>query len=203
MALTTFVAGNVLTAAQLNDSFAAVGGLRATVPTSATVTGAGSSATVGTHGKVTFATAASLSINGCFSASFTNYRVIIDFDSAGTLNVDARLRVGGADNTTASSYIWQGLGANNTTISGTRVTTTSWRLGGASTYATNAMSLDVYRPFEADTTAFYVIGANSNSGALLDVNCGTHNQNTSYDGFTLIPTSSTISGTVTVYGYFG
>lgn len=204
MALTTFVAGNVLTAAQLNDSFAAVGGLRAVVPTSVTVTGGGSSGSVGTNGKVTFGTAASVSVNGCFSAGFTNYRIVMDYD-AGTAggNLDLRWRVGGTDNTTANSYSAQLFQANSTTIAGVRVTGSSLRIGAQQTTFTNAISMDVYRPFAADSTGVTVFNLDSSNNSYLSIAVGTHNQDVSYDGFTLIPAAGTISGSVTIYGYFG
>lgn len=202
--LTTFVAGNVLTAAQLNNSFAAVGGLRPVDCTSVTVTGAGSSGSAGTNGKITFGTAESVSVNGVFSATFTNYLLIADFDSsAASMDTNLRLRVGGADNSTASSYVRQQINANDTTLAGARVTTNLWRVGpGASVY-TNGFSAYLYRPFAADTTAYTSTPVNSELNAYLTVMCGTHNQNTSYDGFTLLASTGNITGTVTVYGLFG
>lgn len=203
MALTTFVAGNVLTAAQLNDSFAAVGGLRAVVPTSVTVTGGGSSGSVGTNGKVTFGTAASVSVNGCFSSTFTNYRLVCDFDSSTDTNVELRLRVSGVDADGANTYIWQNSGVNDATYTASRVTTTLFRFGSGQSTSTNAVSADFYRPFVADQTAYFSLNQYASSSARMFMNCGTHNQATSYDGFTLLSTAGTITGSITVYGYFG
>lgn len=204
MALTTFVAGNVLTAAQLNDSFAAVGGLRATVPTSATVTGAGSSATVGTNGTVTFSSAESLSVNGVFSSAFRNYMIVCDLDSSvSSANVDMRLRVAGSDNSTANSYVRQQISGDNTTVGGTRVTTTSWVAASVGSAQTNGFSMYLYRPFLADQTAYSAFSMDAFSNAYMRLNVGSHNQATSYDGFTFIASSGNVTGTVTVYGLFG
>jgi hypothetical protein len=205
MALTTYVAGNVLTAQQLNDSFAAVGGLRAVVPTSVTVTGAGSSSSVGANGKITFGTAESVSINGVFSSTFDNYRFIFDATPSTSNNIDIRLRVGGVDNSTSNSYIFQLVDLSSTTSSPSRVTTTAFRGGTLtlnSTY-TSGFIVDVINPFAAARTNYYATNQDAESGARMRIFVGTHNQATSYDGFSLICSTGNITGTVTVYGYFG
>lgn len=205
MALTTFVAGNVLTAAQLNESFAAVGGARAVVPTSVTVTGGGSSGSVGTNGKVTFGTAATVSINGCFSADFTNYLWVCDFDiSAAQAAIYLRLRASGTDNTTASSYVTQRIFGNGTSVTGARTTSNLFDSGTvAASASTNGAAGMFYRPFDADTTAMNVIWSSAEVGSIYSHVIGTHNQGTSYDGFTIYPASGSMSGTITVYGLFG
>jgi hypothetical protein len=204
MALTTFVAGQVLTAQELNDSFAAVGGLVVVVPTSVSVTGGGSSGSVGAKGTVIFGTAATVSINGVFSATYDNYAIVCDFDSsAADMEIEARLRVAGVDNSTANSYVFQTLNVNSTTVAGARSTTTAWRIGQGASVATNGFNAILYRPFLADTTAYLSNQANSFSSAYLTIRNGTHNQNTSYDGITLLATTGTITGKVTVYGFGG
>ena len=57
MALTTFVSGQVLTAQQLNDSYAAVGGLRLI-----------KTVTVGTA-------VTTVNVTSCFDTTYANYRV--------------------------------------------------------------------------------------------------------------------------------
>lgn len=212
MALTTFVAGNVLTAAQLNDSFAATGGVRAVVPTSVTVTGGGSSGTVGTNGKVTFGTAASLSVNGCFTSTYDNYRVVLTLDSsANSAECDLRLRASGVDNSSAN-YAWARNGvAGNTGASApsssTTALTTFIRLAPISGTYSCAQSFDIMMPQNASYntvvtgSGIYVDAIASNWGAF-QTN-GIMSVTTSYDGFTLIPSTGTFTGFVTVYGYFG
>ena len=205
MALTTFVAGNVLTAAQLNDSFAAVGGARAVVLTSVTVTGAGSSGSVGTNGTVTFGTAATVSLNGCFSSSFRNYLVICDMTYSTTgVNGQMRMRAAGTDNSAANSYIRQQLYATSTTVGASRTTSNEWAsvFSGSSGYTAGWMAV-FYRPFLTDLSSVQTTVMDTQSGAQVDVCTGTHNVSASYDGFSFYPNSGTISGTVTVYGLFG
>lgn len=177
-------------------------GIQTMIPTSVDVAGAGSSASVGSYGKVTFSAATSVSLNGCFTSAFTNYRVVCDFDaSASAMDVRARLRVGGTDNSTASSYIRQEINGNNTTLGGNRVTTDVWRLGGGSSNYTNGFSADIYRPFLADSTACFTNSANSELNPYITIASQMHTQNTSYDGLSLIASTGTITGAVYVYGY--
>lgn len=84
MALTTYTAGEVLTAASLNSnlSFAAKsGGLVSVAPTSVGKTGASSTATASTNGQVTFGLCETLLLNGVFTSDYANYRIIFQ-DSA-------------------------------------------------------------------------------------------------------------------------
>ena len=212
MALTTFVAGNVLTAAQLNDSFAAVGGLRAVVPTSVTVTGGGSSGTVGSNGKISFGSAASLSVNGCFTSAYDNYRIVVTLDSsAASAEFDFRLRAAGTDNS-SSNYAWTRTGVAGSSgtaapSSSGNALTTFIRLAPISGTYSSGQSFDVMMPQNASYNTVlvgggpYVDSINANWGGFH--NTGITSVTTSYDGFTVFPSTGTITGFLTVYGYFG
>lgn len=143
---------------------------------------------------------ASASINNVFSATYDNYLITISgtFASAETANL--RLRVGGVDNSTASSYARQSFfgdvatgnaGAfrdtGNTSL--TAIWNASTNVGVANIY--------VYRPFLATTTFF----ASQRGSEILSAQVtGYHNQSVSYDGFTLIANASTFTATITTYG---
>ncbi len=122
MPLTTYTAGEVLTASSLNAnfSFAALsGGLVPIVPTSVAV-GSGTG-TANANGQVTFTTASSVSLNGVFSATYKNYLVIFNEDTASTTSaIQFRMRLAGTDNSTASSYRTQYIRATTTTVSAAR-----------------------------------------------------------------------------------
>jgi hypothetical protein len=129
--------------------------------------------------------------------------MVMDFDYSANNGAYMRLRVSGADNTTASSYVSQTLQAQATTVSTARSTQSYWNEPFFSnSNATNAVELNFYRPFLADTTAYTSLAISSASGAHLFVACGTQNQNTSFDGFSIIPGSTnTLSGGLTIYGW--
>ena len=139
------------------------------------------------------------SVNDVFSATYTNYRIVLT--GTGSDNQTFRLRVSGTDNTT-SNYQYQKLVVNSTTVSGARTTAgTSFEINGMSDgQALNVIELS--NPGAALTTGFHFIGGyNLNATIFLYHIHGYHNVATAYDGFTILPGSGTITGSVSVYGY--
>lgn len=171
-------------------------------PSSVNVTGVGSSATINDSGSVTFATAVTLSLNGVFSSLYDNYMIVVRHVLAsGDQNVNIRLRASGADAAGASDYAYQELVASSTTVAGARsLSTTLWRNGICSSTVRSGDTIYIYGPYLAQPTAKRNISISGTSSARIDDFAGTHNQSTSYDGFTIYPNSSNFSGLVTVYG---
>ncbi len=180
-------------------------GLVRVIPTSAAVTGEAPTQSVSSEGKVTYSAASTVSVNGCFSSQYTNYMVVMDYDaSSASANLHIRLRVSGSDNSTASAYVLQKLTMNNTTVAGVRTTSNQWEtIGTFANVSTNSFKMNVYRPFLADTTSFDSHSSDSFGSAYTIIGNGTHNQNTSYDGFTFISSIGTLSGSIYVYGLAG
>lgn len=160
----------------------------------------GTSATLGENGQVTFNAVTSLSLNGCFSADFDNYVVSVRLNASAPLVVEFRLRASGSDNSTASSYTRQVLQVDNTSVSASRSTGDKGRLNAA--YGTQRAGFDwhVYGPYLTQPTATRSITVSDASSAYIEEYACTHNQSTSYDGFTFIPSSGNITGALTVMG---
>jgi hypothetical protein len=201
MPLTTYTAGEVLTASSLNANFsfaALAGGLTPIVPTSVAV-GSGTG-TANANGQVTFTTASSVSLNGVFSATYKNYLIIFNEDTASaTAAIQFRMRLAGTDNSTASSYRTQYIRATTTTVSAARDTLSYGQLdvsAGIQTFAT----LTVFNPAIASPTYFTNL-ANTQTTEYLEISALSHNQSTAYDGISFICASGTFTGTVSVYGY--
>ena len=183
-------------------------GLAKIVPSSVAVgSGTGSADSLGT---VTFNGVSSLSLNGIFSSTYSNYRIIIMFDSsAASAEFDMRMRVSGTDNTSAN-YVFArygALGTNQTFSAATSQTSlqTFFRLVPVSgTYSTGSV-IDIIAPFDSSySTSIF------NQGGYMDALAsnwymgnmgGIMSVTTSYDGFTVYPSSGTLTGTVSVYGY--
>lgn len=176
-------------------------GLVVMTPTSVDKTGTGSTATINSDGSVTFSSCATLSLNGVFTSSYDTYMVVLRGDCSSAANVGYRLRVGGTDNSTASSYVYQELEATSTTITGVRITGDQGRFCAFNNTQENGAIVYIYGPFLAQPTAWRSVTANDASSARIDDYAGTHNQSTSYDGFTMIPGSGSITGLVTVFGF--
>jgi hypothetical protein len=148
-----------------------------------------------------FSGVASQSVNDVFSATYENYRILVTGVSSAGGNLQARLRVGGADNSTASSYVHQSLTGNSTTVAAARGTANFWNFGNINTTLVNGFSIDLYNPFLASATGYNCYDLRSDSGAFIQLTNGTHNQTVSYTGFTLIAETGNITGNVSVYGY--
>jgi hypothetical protein len=150
----------------------------------------------------TLTAASSVSINNCFSATYDNYRII--FAGAGPNNTAFRLRwrASGSDNSTASSYTSQYLQAESTSVSAALLTDSYSRISNGDDSETVVFSADVASPFLAKPTSFVSFGNYPLDGpARVWLETGRHNQSTSYDGFTFYVASGTITGNIRVYGY--
>jgi hypothetical protein len=148
-----------------------------------------------------FSGVSSQSFNDVFSATYTNYKILIQISSSGTGAFQMRLRVSGADNTN-SDYNYQRLVAQSTSISGVRSTSSSSFDLGFCTNNMNRTSVELFNPFETSTTTGNAIcGASLNNSPELDFYVFGTDVTTSYTGFTIFPASGTITGTVSVYGF--
>lgn len=180
-------------------------GLVPIVPSSVTV-GSGS-ATTSTSGAVTFSGVSSVSLNGVFTSAYKNYRLVVsDINSAsGNSNFGLRLRSSGSDNAANSYYqYWTMKRLNGTTQDNTGGPSTlytlfsydantsySWNWYGDITSPQAARNTIVTgNGFAADTTSTYNV-----------LSTILHAVSSSFDGVTFIPTASTMSGTVQIYGY--
>jgi hypothetical protein len=178
MPLTTYTAGEVLTAASLNANFdfaADSGGL--VFITSGTVT-----------------LGSTLSFDNCFSATYANYLIMLTHTAGNNLTM--RLRASAAD-ITAANYDLQGFyitGGAQTLINQNSLT--SWTIANGSGYSQPMITLG--NPFAATNTA---ISSNfqRTDASIIQTIGGRYNATTSADGFSILGTSATV--TARVYGY--
>ena len=169
-------------------------------PSSVNVTGVGSSATINDSGSVTFSSCESLSLNNVFSSVFDNYVVYLRHRDDGTTSI--RLRRNSADDSTASSYTYQLLDAQSTTVAGARSTSTLAPAAYGASTSPNGNTLYIFGPALNQPTAGRSVNVNNIGSARLTDWAWTHNQSVSYDGFTLLRTSTaqTMHGDISVYG---
>jgi len=173
-------------------------GLVPIVPTSITVSaGTGS---VASDGTVTFSNTGEVRINGVFSSTYKNYRIIHQSSGASAnTGLSYRLRAAGVDYSTANQKYgiayWGLPGAvSNTGGSSETVQQIGWVEGASG--SRNVASVDIFNPFETVHT-----GYTSAFGSYVGGNCfGYVPTTSSYDGITFSVTG-TYSGTVKIYGY--
>jgi hypothetical protein len=151
-----------------------------------------------------FSAVSSQSINDVFSATYTNYKIIVrsEITTGSDIGFRFRLRVSGSD-ASGSNY-------NNQLFQGSVTSTavvqfnseTSWQTAGlnASSDQPNLQIIELNNPFLAKKTNHITQFFNP-LGSAVGFLAGSHTLTTSYTGFTIFPASSTITGSVSVYGY--
>lgn len=204
MPLTTYSAGQILTASSLNSnlSFAAsAGGITPVVPTSVVV-GSGTG-TANANGQVTFSGASSISLNGVFTSTYTNYLMVLNIQSRSTSNfINIRFRLAGTDNSSAL-YDTQYLRANVTTVGANNATgATSAQFVTTTTNSPSFATANIYQPQVASLNTYFYCASNVGvpAAGYIETMAGGINNTSQFDGISIIPTAGNITGLVTIYG---
>ena len=170
-------------------------GLDLITPTS--IANSGGSASL-SGGSVTATSVNSISLNGVFTSTYSNYRVTVEAVGATADALRIRFRDGTGDDST-SNYGWGGgyiaYGSSLTAEGGG-----SQSFGQISGIATTvgAFAFDCFLPQQAFNTTFASLGASPGYGRLY---VGQFATTKVFTGFTLYPATTTLSGTIRVYGY--
>lgn len=190
-------------AEDIEDVLPTIVGLAPATPTS--IANSGGSASL-TDNTVTFSGVTSVSLNGCFTATFTHYRAVMRLNAPSSANTvaDLRMRASGTDATAGNyqygiAYIARTTGAASST---TGNNATSMRVLGG--YNAETVS-DVFfgTPQLAVATTISLQGVFANNTDIFSMEgAGIHQVATAYDGLTLFVSSgSSISGTISIFGY--
>ena len=152
----------------------------------------------------TFSGATSFSVDGCFTATWAHYRIIVaitDITSSGTFTM--RLRASSSDDST-SNYDYQFMSKESTTVAlATSMGASSFRLTYSYGTPGDAMLvIDLTNPQATEMTqvqgrGFSVDGTTKFEGEVTD---GYFRTTTAFDGFSILQ-GSNIAGSYGVYGY--
>jgi len=220
-----FSAGEVLSAADLNDTFASkVPYAYGTATPSTTVDGfvwydenetppapkfwdGAAFQAVSTPGGLvhiateSFSAVSSVSLNGVFTSAYADYLLIGTVLGSTNNGLLQRLRASGTDNSTASSYISTSIWANSTTPSATSFASNYF--GGVDVLSsTIQMSFRQTLINPAGSVNTHWLFDQGGRGSRTGLTTGYHNQNASYDGITFYTSDGTnMTGTIRVYGY--
>jgi hypothetical protein len=192
---------DVYTQTQSDSRFVnrSVGGLNLVVPTSLTV-GSGTG-TVSANGSIAFSGASSVSIDGCFTSSFDNYRIMLTtVNDVGTINM--RMRQSGTTISADYSYAsptWLSFAGFDGVNRGNDIA--QWDIG--STFSTSGSSVDIYRPFVTSQTGMFSINSPAYAGnsCWMRISGGILDNTASMTGFLLFASGGNLTGTLRVYGY--
>ena len=160
-------------------------------------------ATVGADGQLSVSAASSFSANGCFTSLYDTYRISLNLQLSANTEMTVRLRLAGADISTANyndvrvystttSAISQALAATAFRLSIAPGGTSGWLQGEVRFIAPALTSATGYN---SDVSS-----AVGNTAMAQSRVTGHHSLSTAYDGFSVIATSGTITGTATILG---
>lgn len=155
-----------------------------------------------------FSAASAVNVNNCFTSTYANYRVTIELSAMSATSgaaLRARLRVSGSDNS-SSNYYFNGPDVATSSTQTVGVTRSAglgtWWTWGSDNANPGFSSIDVFNPQLSVKTAFAgSFSAASTTDFRFSALGGLMSVTTAYDGFTLLPDSGTITGTICVYGY--
>jgi hypothetical protein len=186
MPLTTYTAGEVLTAASLNANFTFAA---ANPPGGLTLVTA----------QVIGSAVSSVAVTSAFSTTYDNYKIVI---SGGVASTSGAIGLKLGSTTTGYYYsgynvTWTGTLNGNGTGNGSEFASV-----GHGNTAILTLNLELVNPFLADETMLYATKIDASTGGSTNMVNGYLNNQTSYTGFTLTPASGTLTGgTIYVYGY--
>ena len=181
MAIKTFTTGEVLTASDTN-TYLANSGL--------VYVGGGTLAAAGT-----------IAVNGCFTSTYTNYRILLwqtGLSAAG--DIFFNLRASGTSST--ANYYWNRIISNGSIFGAVANLSTSHYVAYSASTPLFSATIEVFEPQVATQTKINSAGQGYN-GANSDsrTTSGFHDIATSYDGFSLTSSVATISTKYAIYGY--
>lgn len=188
-------------AARIDAIEAKPSGLVALIPSSVTV--ASGSASVASDGTVTFTAVSGIAVDGLFSSTYRNYRMMTD---AVSVNNAIYLWQGRASGTTTTSanYYYNELYASAGSVgaSGAGSGVIAGRTGYMEAGTFTSISKDIYSPFMAThTQSFSTQGRLSGTTPVLVNNMGGCSLTTQFTGLYLSPSAGTFTGTMKFYGY--
>jgi hypothetical protein len=151
--------------------------------------------------------AATSSSGSVFNATYQNYLIVFRLSQSADASVHMRLRVGGADESGANTY-YTTLSSSGTALVLSQAGATGLTAVALATAVGAAKSdmlgvLVVASPYETDETVVMhdVSSRYTTPGSFRSIGTSHRNATTSYDAFTIYPSSGTITGTIRTYGF--
>ena len=146
-----------------------------------------------------FSAQSTVIIDDVFSSDYENYAIILRALGSTEYTGRIRLRASGTDDTTANAYVLQAVRGITTSATAFNTVNNLWDAIFYGDATAAVAQYQFYRPAVAATTFF----TGSFFGRTDYTACvgGYHTQATAYDGFTLIASGGTFTGSIRVYGY--
>lgn len=141
-----------------------------------------------------------------FSTNYDNYKIIAKFTAfSGNPDIRARMSASGVDATTGdynfgSRYI-RSTGAGGD-IQGNGQTSLLFGYGVTTNPQDTQIDINIISPFLAERTGFIINSVNNDATSWLAIaGSGAYRVSTSYNGITIYPSTGTMTGVASVFGY--
>ena len=152
-----------------------------------------------------FSASSAVNLDSVFSATYNNYKIVLSTTaSVNGVSIGMRMRVGGTTNSSAQYNYFQMTSANANYYASTGSTAnTSWSEISYlnSGEPRSSLIFEMFNPFQTTYTSGITMRARDVSiTPVFSTNILGMSVTTSFDGFSIIPASGNITGTVAVYG---
>ena len=151
-----------------------------------------------------FTAVSSITADNIFTASYTNYKIVVNYTTSTSNDIFLKLRVGGVSASTNYNRVYLQGNASSAAVA-TSTGQTSMLIGVNSQTINGTIIIELHRPAEATATMITAINNMPTGGAYTNPaiwNFGNnHSTATAYDGVELLVTSGSTTGTYTIYGY--
>jgi hypothetical protein len=149
-----------------------------------------------------FTASNSIVANNVFTSAYRNYTIKFTSIASTGVGLLIKMRVGGVSAST--NYNYQSLSINGTSITGSRSSSQTSADVGSIAPQESAITINLYNPAVAVATNFdsftaYVSGAFTSPVSYFYT--GNHSTATAYDGIEILPSSGTLTGSYTIYGW--
>jgi hypothetical protein len=170
-------------------------------PTSITATGG--SGSINANGSISF-NCSTISLNGIFTSSYSNYRIILQSIPSAQSELRFRWRSSGTDNSSAN-YQYQNVYAASSTVTAGRGTSqTSGELlyqhGGACYLAGDILNPQVVDQYKTIISTG-AVWSNTTIPNLITYHNGWNGSLLAFDGISFYASTGTIQGNIKIYGY--
>ena len=153
---------------------------------------------------VSFTTSAAVAFaSGVFTTDYDNYRVVLEFVPSANCTLACQVNVAGSAQT-GNNYFGNRYDLRAGAVVGSNPGTSHAIMGAnGSTPAHNSLSIDVFKPASTERTSWHGTFYGANAAGTFDggITSAEYNVAAAHDGLTFTPSTGTITGKYTVYGY--
>jgi hypothetical protein len=152
-------------------------------------------------GQGTFSAATSATLDNCFTSTYRNYLLYLDYTASAGSEVRVTFRTSGVDNTNANYYSTILYGAGGSAGSSASGGQTSAKIGGGATTNGGLVAATIYAPEATAQSRIESRGHKDVAGnAEVHVYTAGFTGTTSFDGIKLSTPTGNLTGTFRIYG---